>query len=328
MEGIASTRAGSFASVVRVKELGSGKTFAAKVPHFKASDPASRSRKNWEALEEEFKKVINLRHPHIVTAIEILPSRLKNEPPWLIMEWIQDDLSSIDLNVRDLPSLASQLTGALQYLHSQNYAHRDVKPDNILIQLYCGRLVASKLADFGTSKLDASGRMDTYAGTSIYMAPEFWQENLYYTKAIDMWSLGVVLAQGLSKLGASLRVWDSRIPPSKNIHEKWIKDSLLPLIDLVPKPFAPLLVGLLSESVQSRWTALDSHTWLREHFTELSIDEESDNKKRPASLTDLEDLERGRSLPRALRSETASSPSPTDTIEDPYMWGSGSPKLV
>lgn len=53
---------GSFASVMKVKELHSRKVFAAKVPHFKASDPASRARERWESLMEEFNKIVELRH--------------------------------------------------------------------------------------------------------------------------------------------------------------------------------------------------------------------------------------------------------------------------
>lgn len=56
------TSTGSFASVMKVKELHSQKIFAAKVPHFKASDPASKVRKRWESLTEEFRKNIKLQH--------------------------------------------------------------------------------------------------------------------------------------------------------------------------------------------------------------------------------------------------------------------------
>jgi hypothetical protein len=53
---------GSFASVMKVKELRSKKIFAAKVPHFKSSDPASQARNRWESLTEEFRKIVELQH--------------------------------------------------------------------------------------------------------------------------------------------------------------------------------------------------------------------------------------------------------------------------
>lgn len=56
------TSVGSFASVFKVKELRSGKMFAAKMPHFNASDTASTARKRWELLTNEFRTMTSLKH--------------------------------------------------------------------------------------------------------------------------------------------------------------------------------------------------------------------------------------------------------------------------
>jgi len=61
-EETAKTNTGSFATVMKVKELRSGKIFAAKVPHFRASDRADKARKRWELVEDEFQKIIKLEH--------------------------------------------------------------------------------------------------------------------------------------------------------------------------------------------------------------------------------------------------------------------------
>ena len=61
-EETGTTSTGSFASVMKVKELHSQKVFAAKVPHFKSSDPASKVRKRWESLTEEFQNTAKLQH--------------------------------------------------------------------------------------------------------------------------------------------------------------------------------------------------------------------------------------------------------------------------
>lgn len=53
---------GSFASVMKVRELDSGKCFAAKVPHFKASDAPGKVRDRWESLSKEFQKFTTLKH--------------------------------------------------------------------------------------------------------------------------------------------------------------------------------------------------------------------------------------------------------------------------
>lgn len=61
-EDTAFSAAGSFASVAKVKELRSGKSFAAKVAHHKLSDPAGQVRRLWESLTDEFQKLVRLRH--------------------------------------------------------------------------------------------------------------------------------------------------------------------------------------------------------------------------------------------------------------------------
>ena len=62
MENSGPASTGSFASVIKVKELRSQKIFAAKVPHFKSSDPPSIVRHRWEFLTEEFHKIVKLQH--------------------------------------------------------------------------------------------------------------------------------------------------------------------------------------------------------------------------------------------------------------------------
>jgi hypothetical protein len=56
------TSTGSSASVMKVRELRSQRILAAKVPHFKASDPASTVRKRWESMTGEFQKIVKLEH--------------------------------------------------------------------------------------------------------------------------------------------------------------------------------------------------------------------------------------------------------------------------
>ena len=81
-----------------------------------------------------------------------------------------------------------QTCSAIQYLHSIDLVHRDLKPENLLID----ELNNVKLCDFGWCvKLDENPR-NTFCGTYEYMAPEVVKEEPY-SKAIDVWSIGVLL---------------------------------------------------------------------------------------------------------------------------------------
>ena len=107
-------------------------------------------------------------------------------------------------------------------MHTNGFTHRDLKPENILIQLSRRKLTAAKIADFGTTKCDVSGKMQTYAGLCVYMAPEFWEQEPAYTNAVDMWSLGVIAVEMLTGWEPSLDGWDSRFPPTRTQYQKWI----------------------------------------------------------------------------------------------------------
>jgi serine/threonine protein kinase len=92
-----------------------------------------------------------------------------------------------------------QVTRALKCLHDGGFAHRDLKPGNILVA--CPRPDWKvKLTDFGVSKNFANADLQTFAGTGVYMAPEVHsidprrnrKSNTPYTTAADIWSLGAV----------------------------------------------------------------------------------------------------------------------------------------
>ena len=179
------------------------------------------------------------------------------------MEWIPDDLGSTTLDDHDVPTLLTHVSDGLAFMHANGFTHRDLKPENILIQLSRRKLTSAKIADFGTTKCDISGKMQTYAGSSVYMAPEFWEQELAYTNAVDMWSFGVIAVELLTGWEPSLDGWDSRFPPTRTQYQKWIHEVLRPRVAIALETFRPLLRGLLCENPEDRWTAIDCEQWMR-----------------------------------------------------------------
>lgn len=95
------------------------------------------------------------------------------------------------LNMYVIRRYASQILEALKMLKLHHVIHCDLKPENILIANPNKTLV--KLIDFGSSCFSHE-KIYTYIQSRFYRAPEVML-GIPYTSAIDMWSLGCILAE-------------------------------------------------------------------------------------------------------------------------------------
>ena len=169
---------------------------AVKVVPFDASPQVS------ERILAEAELLASLDHPHIVRALEV--GSLDDESPYLLMEFIPgSDLSKPVDSGRTLPvqqtlRVLDQAACALDYLHERGIVHRDVKPQNLLLDASANSAV--KLIDFGIAVRTGGNTFDfarALAGTPGYMAPE-QAAGAPCSPAVDLYAFGALALELLT----------------------------------------------------------------------------------------------------------------------------------
>jgi calcium/calmodulin-dependent protein kinase I len=183
---------GSFAVVKRAVRKSDGKQFAIKV--------IKKTKLNAEELavvHDEVEIMHKINHPNCVQLYEMFETSKKI---YMVMELLTGGelfdriVAKGSYSEREASDLIKDITSAIQYLHSIGIVHRDLKPENLI---YLNQRADSpiKITDFGLAKFRSGSKLEamtTACGTPGYVAPEVLK-NEPYGKAVDMWSLGVIL---------------------------------------------------------------------------------------------------------------------------------------
>jgi serine/threonine protein kinase len=182
-----------------------------------------------DRFHQEARLLARLQHPHIVAIYDF--GRNESGHLFIVMEYVEgnsllDIMKLARLPVAKALEVTTQICEALQFAHDQGVIHRDIKPTNILIDVW-GRV---RVADFGLAKLAAvspsapmTSRTGLAMGTPGYAAPEQRRGDAGLDHRADVFSLGVTLYEMLTG-HLPMGVFE---PPSKKSESPAILDKVV-----------------------------------------------------------------------------------------------------
>ena len=176
----------------------------------------------------------------------------------LVMEFLPMSLHQFSMNYRKerkYPPLlyvklfSYQMFAGLNYLHSIGITHRDLKPQNMLVNPDSGEL---KICDLGSAKkLLPKEQSVSYIASRYYRAPELIFDCIYYTTAIDIWAAGCCIAEiimagmplfaGKSPIGQLHEIMKVCGPPTEEDMDSFQHGPELELPDLPVTPLEQIL---------------------------------------------------------------------------------------
>src|SRR5947209_7308679 len=171
----------------------------------------------------EARTIANLKHPHIIRVLDY-GIQESTGTPFLVMDYAPKEtlrrryVPGTRLSPHHILPYVKQIASALQYAHDRKVIHRDVKPENMLLD----ENDRIRLSDFGIAVVFETSRalntLDKF-GTPPYMAPEQFQGKPL--PASDQYALGIVVYEWLcgarpfnGTLGELFRQHESAVPPS------------------------------------------------------------------------------------------------------------------
>ncbi|KAL8098662.1 hypothetical protein AgCh_031432 [Apium graveolens] len=239
-------------------------------------------------LQREQNFLSQMNSPHIVKYLGYDVNFENNKPMYnIFLEYLSGGtLSDVikkqggSLDESMIQVYTNQILHGLDYLHSNNFVHCDIKGQNILL----GK-DGVKIADLGCATLLKNGVAATsvFSGTPVFMAPEVarGEEQGF---AADIWSLGCTIIE----MATGSNPWPALDHPLSAIHKIAFSGELPEFPNHLSENARDFLSKCLKRNPKERWTAkqLLSHEFL----VELAFDfdkVENSNKKSPTSVLDL-----------------------------------------
>ena len=186
---------GAFGVVKSAIEKTTGNEVAVKIIEKKNASVSEMSK-----TKQEVNILKQLSHPNVVSYINSIETTSKM---YIIIELMYDGTlknfidSSSTIEEEKSVEIIFYLLQAVNYIHSKNICHHDIKPENIMFKNK-NDPSSLKLIDFGLSAHCED--KPTFCGTLLYMAPEMFDKHISNDgKPVDMWSIGIITAMLLNK---------------------------------------------------------------------------------------------------------------------------------
>ncbi|XP_040986796.1 mitogen-activated protein kinase homolog MMK2-like [Juglans microcarpa x Juglans regia] len=147
----------------------------------------------------EIKLLSHMNHENVIFIKDVIrpPKKEAFNDVYIVYELMDTDLHQIIRSDQPLTDdhcqyFLYQLLRGLKYVHSAHVLHRDLKPSNLLLNANCDL----KIGDFGLARTTSeTDFMTEYVVTRWYRAPELLLNCSEYTAAIDVWSVGCILGE-------------------------------------------------------------------------------------------------------------------------------------
>ncbi|EDO41403.1 predicted protein [Nematostella vectensis] len=220
-----------------------------------------------------------LNHPNVVSLLDVVHNQ---KSLYLVFEFLSQDLKKYmdclppsGISTSLIKSYVYQLLSGVAYCHSHRVLHRDLKPQNLLID----KNGAIKLADFGLARaFGVPVRSYTHEVVTLwYRAPEILLGSRYYATPVDVWSIGCIFAEmktrralfpGDSEIDQLFRifrtlgtpddkVWPgvSELPDYKTSFPKWPVQSIRHVLPTLDNTAIDLLQKMLTYQPNARISA-------------------------------------------------------------------------
>jgi serine/threonine protein kinase len=248
---------GGMGTVWRADDELLNRQVAVKEVHLRAGWSAGEREQQRLRTLREARAVAKVRHPSVVVIHDVVE---QDGEPWIVMELVDGtslgERISADgpLPPREVARIGLAVLAALRAAHARGVLHRDVKPDNVLLERETDRVV---LTDFGIARLDGSATLTedgAFLGSPEFTAPERARGGTVGPES-DLWSLGVLLCAALEGRSPFRREEMSSVLYAVLFEEISIPASAEPLGGVVR--------GLLQREAESRLTLAEAEQLLQ-----------------------------------------------------------------